>query len=245
MSPEPLVIVTGGSRGIGAALLRQVPFAARRISVSHASPPGAAGCEEARADLATPEGWRAVAELFERELPRHAGAPLWCWHNAGTLDPIGFAGEVPPDAYRRSVLLGAAAPQVIGDAFLRALRGTVGSEAISSGAARNAYEGWSSYCAGKAALDHWVRTVGREQVRRGGRCRVLAIAPGVVATAMQEQIRTTPEHDFPTVEHFVELEREGALRDPDDAARALWQVARRDDLANGSVVDLRDLDGTR
>jgi len=62
---------------------------------------------------------------------------------------------------------------------------------IGSGAAHNVYEGWSAYCAGKAAADHWVRTVGAEQQRRGGHCLVVSIAPGIVATAMQEQIRRT------------------------------------------------------
>ena len=52
---------------------------------------------------------------------------------------------------------------------------------ISSGAAHGVYTGWSGYCSGKAAMDHWVRTAGEEQARRGSRCRIVAVAPGVAS----------------------------------------------------------------
>jgi NAD(P)-dependent dehydrogenase (short-subunit alcohol dehydrogenase family) len=110
---------------------------------------------------------------------------------------------------------------------------------IGSGAAHNVYVGWSAYCAGKAAADHWVRTAGAEQQRRGGRCRILSVAPGIVATAMQEQIRATDERDFPQVERFRAFHADGDLRDPDDVARELWDLLDRD-LENGAVLDLRN-----
>jgi benzil reductase ((S)-benzoin forming) len=180
--------------------------------------------------------------MFEREVAGFAGERIVFFHSAGTLSPIGFAGETDPEAYTRNVLLNSAAPQVLGAAFLRAAAHT---EArcqlvnISSGAASNAYAGWSSYCAGKAAADQWVRTVGLEQERRGGRVRLLSVAPGVVATAMQEEIRSTPERDFPDVASFVGLHDDGVLRDPADVARELWTLLDAD-LENGAVLDLRD-----
>src|SRR5690606_17499215 len=161
---------------------------------------------------------------------------------AGTLTPIRFAGEGDPAAYRANVLLNSAAPQIVGDAFLRALAASPARGwmlCIGSGAARSVYEGWSGYCAGKAAADHWVRTVGAEQARRGDRCRLLSVAPGVVATPMQAEIRATDPHDFPEVARFRALHDEGALRDPHDVARALWALRERP-LANGAVIDLRD-----
>jgi NAD(P)-dependent dehydrogenase (short-subunit alcohol dehydrogenase family) len=109
---------------------------------------------------------------------------------------------------------------------------------ITSGAARNAYPGWSSYGAGKAALDQWVRTVGAEQRERGG-VRVSSIAPGVLATSMQERIRETDERDFPDVARFHSLYEEGDLVDPDDAARRIWQLIERG-IGSGSVIDVRD-----
>ena len=238
---QSLVVITGASSGLGLALARTVPWSpARVIDVSRR---GAHGLEHVKADLADPAGWSAVAALFEREIAGFGGERVVFAHCAGTLEPIGFAGEVDAPAYARQVLLNSAAPQVLGDAFLRAARATAVPcfvVMISSGAARSIYEGWSAYGAGKAAMDQWVRTVGAEQERRGDRVHILSVAPGVVETAMQEQIRATPSQDFPEVQHFHELARSGALRNPLDAARDFWSLLDGE-LPNGAVVDLRDL----
>jgi benzil reductase ((S)-benzoin forming) len=238
--PGPLVFVSGGSSGIGLALARGVPWPdARVIDISRR---GAPGIEHFRADLADPASWLQVAALFARELAGFAGERAVFVHSAGTLSPIGFAGEVDPAAYTRQVLVNSASIQVLGDAFLRAARETRARCTllnIGSGAAQNVYEGWSAYCAGKAAADHWVRTVGAEQARRGGRCRVMSVAPGVVATAMQEEIRATPEREFPAVARFQELHEDGALREPDQVARELWALVESDP-ENGAVLDLRN-----
>ena len=235
-----LVFISGGSSGIGLALVRAVPFAEARVVNISRRP--AEGAEHFAADLSDPQAWPGVADLFAREMKGFAGEGVWFLHSAGTLEPMGFAGEVDPEGYTRQVLLNAASPQVLGDAFLRAARETEAPCTmlqIGSGAAHTVYEGWSAYCGGKAAGDHWVRTVGAEQQRRGGRCRVLSIAPGVVATAMQDQIREMEARAFPDVERFRELYRDGALRDPDEVARDLWQRLQGD-LENGAVLDLRD-----
>lgn len=235
-----LVFISGGSSGIGAALARAFPDPdARVVNISRRA---LAGCEHHRADLSDPAAWSGVAELFAREINGFAGERVVFVHSAGTLTPIGFAGEVPTDAYVRQVLLNSAAPQVLGDAFLRAARETDAAchlVLISSGAAFNVYEGWSAYCAGKAAVDHWVRTAGAEQARRGGRCRLIAVAPGIVETAMQKEIRATSSEDFPSVGRFVEIHEQGRARTPEEAAREIWSLLDRE-LENGAVVDLRD-----
>jgi NAD(P)-dependent dehydrogenase (short-subunit alcohol dehydrogenase family) len=238
---QELVFVSGGSSGIGAALARAaLGRGARTLDISRRGSPG---CERLAADLADPAGWRAVAGLFAREMAGFAGARVVFFHAAGTLRPIGFAGEVDPEEYARAVLLNAAALPVVGDAFLRAARATQAAcilVNVGSGAARSVYEGWSHYGAGKAASDQWVRVAGAEQARRGGRCRVLSVAPGVVATAMQEEIRACSPRDFPDVAKFVRLHEAGALRDPDEVARDLWALLDTD-FENGAVLDLRDL----
>lgn len=238
---EGLVFITGGSSGIGLALAEAVPFdPVRIIDISRR---GAASCEHFAADLCDPAAWSRVADLFESEVEAFTGDCVVFIHSAGTLQPMGFAGEVDGAAYARNVLLNSAAPQVLGDAFLRAVRGSETPShlvMIGSGAAESIYEGWTAYGAGKAAVNQWVRIAGAEQARRGDRCRILAVAPGVVATSMQEEIREMPESQFPEVAKFVELHEAGELRAPAVVAREIWDLVLRGN-ANGAVLDLRDL----
>jgi benzil reductase ((S)-benzoin forming) len=234
--------ITGASSGLGAALAEQVPYDdAHVVSISRS--PGPDGTEHLPADLSDPVSWSAVEAHLLARLAVFEGPRAIFVHNAGTLDPIGFAGAVDSPGYRDNVLLNSAAGQVLGHAFLKALgeSGFGGAAAlvmVSSGAARNPYPGWSAYCAGKAALDQWVRAAGEEQRARGTDVTVLSISPGVVATRMQEQIRETDPSDFPPVGRFHELHESGQLREPGEVARDFWRVVRMAPPA-GTVTDLR------
>jgi len=233
-----LVFITGGSSGIGAAMARSVPYSdARVINISRRA---LKGYDHYEADLSDPAAWRGVADLFAREIKGFAGERIVFIHSAGTLQPIGFAAEVPAHEYTRQVLLDSASPQVLGAAFLHAARESRAAchvVMITSGAAFTVFEGWSAYCAGKAAMDQWVRTTGAEQARRGSHCRLLAVAPGIVETAMQREIRAASSDDFPSVEVFVGIHEKARARDPDEAAREIWSLLEQD-LENGAVVDL-------
>ena len=235
-----LVVVTGGSAGLGAALLRAAPAGAHRVDVSRSGTAPEDG-EHVKVDLSDPAGWTEFATVFGRLVAASNWARITVIHNAGTLDPVGFAGEVDADAYRRNVLLNSAASQVVGDAVLRAVQGVAARRElvlISSGAATKPYAGWAAYGAGKAASDHWVRSVGREQELRGG-VKVLSVAPGVVATDMQTHIRATDERDFPAVERFRRLHEDDALLDPDEVAGRLWALLDDPEVTTGTVTDLR------
>ncbi|MFP4073579.1 MAG: SDR family NAD(P)-dependent oxidoreductase [Actinomycetota bacterium] len=236
-----LVIISGASSGLGLALARTVPFPATVVDISRSGPPDER-IDHIEADLSDPSSWGTVGEAIRGLVASHDPDRSVFIHAAGTLTPIGFAGEVDSDAYASNVVLNSASGQVLGHLFLKAVRdrsGTFDVVMISSGAASSAYPGWSSYGAGKAALNHWVRNVGAEQRERGD-VRVAAIAPGVVATGMQSQIRETSERDFPNVERFHDLHEEGKLAQPEDAASKIWTAIGRG-IETGAVIDIRDL----
>jgi NAD(P)-dependent dehydrogenase (short-subunit alcohol dehydrogenase family) len=237
---DTIVWITGASAGIGLALAETVPYdGARVIDISRSG--GASGAEHVPADLTDPSSWAAVEAHLLSQLGVFEGDRAIFVHCAGVLEPIGFAGEVDSQGYRSQVLLNSGAPQALGHAFLAALEtaGCTGELVLlTSGAASTPYEGMSAYCAGKAAVEQWVRVVGREQQRRGDRCRVLAISPGPVETGMQELIRSTREEDFPALGRFVELHETGANLDPKEAAQGIWRLLAGD-ARSGSVLDLR------
>ncbi|HET6293737.1 MAG TPA: SDR family NAD(P)-dependent oxidoreductase [Kribbella sp.] len=231
-----LVWISGASSGIGAALAAAIPFPdARVIDLSRRG----GVVEHFPADLSDPADWVRVEQHFASELAGFEGDRVVFIHNAGTIVPIGPAATVDPEAYTRAVLLNSAAPQVLGRAFLRAaadLNCERHLVMLSSGAATKPYPGWSHYNAGKAAVEQWVRTTGAES----NGCRVIAVAPGVVDTAMQHEIRSVDEQAFPAVDRFRELQRTGGLITPEQAARGIWSLLDRP-LASGTTLDLRSL----
>lgn len=238
------VWISGASAGIGAALAASVPFTdATVVDISRS---GARGTTHLRADLADPSAWPGIgvhfADALASDRPDHAVFV----HSAGVIEPIGVAGTTDPGAYTRNVLLNSAAPQVLGSAFLAAVAAAGTPRAtlvlVSSGAAHTSYAGWSAYCAGKAAVDHWVRTVGVEQAALPRPVQVLAVAPGSVETGMQSVIRGTSPADFPQVDSFIARHRDGEVRSPEWAAAGIWALVARDDLPPGSVVDLRRIE---
>ena len=107
---------------------------------------------------------------------------------------------------------------------------------VSSGAARSAYPGWSVYCATKAALDQHARAVSLDADPRVKAC---SLAPGVIDTDMQAEIRATPDECFPLKQRFVDMKDSGVLVAPGDCAVALvdYLLARR--FGQEAVDDLR------
>jgi NAD(P)-dependent dehydrogenase (short-subunit alcohol dehydrogenase family) len=110
-------------------------------------------------------------------------------NNAAVVEPIARLDESSTDLWSQAIDINvkgvyhgirAALP-----IMLRQGRGTIIN--ISSGAASNALEGWSAYCASKAAVLSLTRSVHTEYASHG--IRSVGLSPGTVATAMQERIR--------------------------------------------------------
>src|SRR5947208_6657341 len=141
-----LIWISGASSGIGEALARTVPWDdARIIGISRRRPEG---MDHAEADLSDPSSWQVVGDSFRQELGSFDGERAVFIHAAGTIEPIGFAGEVDTNAYAANVLLNSAAPQVLGHLFLAAARDVPAERhlvMLTSGAANSVYPGWSSY----------------------------------------------------------------------------------------------------
>lgn len=237
-----LVWISGASAGLGAALAATIPFeSAELIDISRRG--GTPGAHHVAVDLADPDSWQVVEKDFRQRIEADNPELVVFIHNAGTLTPLGSADHVDTEQYTRNVLLNSAAAQVLGQSFLSAVSGRDSEQhliMLSSGAASRPHEGESSYCAGKAAIDQWVRTVGLEQQRRSPGCRVISVSPGSVDTDMQAELRAASSDEVPVSGRFREMQALDNLAKPETVARTIWSLLDRD-LSSGTVLHVRDV----
>jgi NAD(P)-dependent dehydrogenase (short-subunit alcohol dehydrogenase family) len=110
---------------------------------------------------------------------------------------------------------------------------------ISSGAALRPYFGWSLYCSAKACLDTFVRTLALDQGTELHPFYAISFEPGVIDTEMQAVIRGVDRTDFPDLRRFQELQKNQALRAPEQVAELLFRAVERNS-GNGLRYDIRD-----
>jgi len=231
------VIVTGHTRGLGAAIAAELQARGLAVLGLARGRSALAGIEQAEVDMADPaalQAWLAGPAL--RDFLAGADAAFLV-NNAGVVTPVGPLAAQEPAAVLQAVMLNVGAPLALAAAFVQAApEATRRILHISSGAGRNAYPGWAVYCATKAALDQHARAV-----QLDGDAHVLAVslAPGVIDTDMQAAIRATPDANFPLRERFVELKDSGGLTSPEDCARKLADYLLAPGFGDQPVDDLR------
>lgn len=189
------VVITGASRGIGDATARH--FASLGAQVALLARDGAAlealAGEIGAQAMALPcnmGDWAAVAVAVAATEARFGPIDVLI-NNAGLIDPIARLADSDPKDWGRVVDVNLKGVyhglRAVLPGMLAAGGGTVLN--LSSGAATSALEGWSHYCATKAAVLALTRCADREYRDQG--IRVIGLSPGTVATGMQAQIRAS------------------------------------------------------
>lgn len=92
---------------------------------------------------------------------------------------------------------------------------------IGSGAAYNAIDGWSLYCSTKAGLAMFTKVAHEESRMNKLNFKMVDLAPGIIDTAMQEEIRQSNSSDFSAVEQFINYDRNGDLQGAKDTAELI------------------------
>jgi NAD(P)-dependent dehydrogenase (short-subunit alcohol dehydrogenase family) len=232
------VLVFGASRGLGRCIA---------LALGEAGFPVGVGCRkrtdaedvssevEAAGGLALP----LVADVADFSSVEAAARAAHDWrgslagivNNAGKIDPIGRIADTEPGAWARLIEV-----NVIG-AFhgMRAALPLLGGGGvvvnISSGAASSPLEGWSAYCASKAALAMLTRCVAHEY---GPGVLAYGFRPGVVDTDMQVEIRASG------LNPVSRISRENLMQ-PEIPARAVaWLFETRPTDLSGTEIDIRD-----
>lgn len=237
-------IVTGHTRGLGAAIAHEL--LSRDIGVLGIA-------RNRNADIK--KQFPSLFQQVELDLGDAAALARWLEHgnlknfigrsetvllinNAGIVQPVGPIQAQDVAIVAQAINLNVAAPMMLSSALAAAGHAArdVRILHISSGAGRNAYPGWSIYCATKAALDHHARSVALD---RSPRLRICSLAPGVIDTDMQAAIRSTPPEHFPLRERFEQLKRENQLVHPRDCARQVVAYLLDEGFGQHPVDDLR------
>ncbi|WP_296558632.1 SDR family NAD(P)-dependent oxidoreductase [Pigmentiphaga sp.] len=194
-SSRRVAIITGASRGIGAAIA--VALARRGIgSVLAVRDPVQAEpvrrevealgipCRVARCDVTSADDARAVVGQV---LDEHGHLDVLI-NNAGLIEPIAHIADGDPQAWIRNLETNLVGPYRLLRAALPALAHAAGAVVnLSSGAALTPREGWSAYCSAKAGLAMLTRCVAHEYGAAG--VAAYSLQPGVVDTDMQGIIR--------------------------------------------------------
>lgn len=234
------IVLTGHSHGLGAALATALLEQGGQIMAISRSGSQTAGMQQVSLDLSD---LTALAQWLEQS---HLTAFLEdadqaiLINNAGRVEPIGPPGMQGADNIAQAVSLNVAAPLMLADAFVSATSQTADRRIlhISSGAARNPYAGWSVYCATKAALDQHAATVAQDKLSH---LRIESLAPGVIDTAMQAQIRATTVERFPAKERFENLKKDGALASAQESANAVVAHLMSGRFGQQTATDIRQL----
>jgi NAD(P)-dependent dehydrogenase (short-subunit alcohol dehydrogenase family) len=251
VTADTLVILTGASRGLGQGIaahyLAQGAFVLGLARHHAADLKAGDALEQWPVDLSDPLPVAARLGAWLAEFEARAGHKpprrVRLIHNAAMLSEPGDIAGSDPANLAQSLRIGLEAPVALTAAFLRATADWTGADRrvlfVSSGLGRRAMAGSAAYCAQKAGLDHFARALALEEQARPGGARVASVAPGIIDTDMQKQLRGADLQRFPERARFDEFHRSGALDTPATAAARLIALLERDDYGANPVADVR------
>lgn len=242
--PQHLTILTGASRGMGLAMAQQLLAAGHRLlCLSRNANPTLAGpsCEQWTVDLADPAP--VAARLTEWLAAQGTPASATLINNAGLIPAIAPVGDIAAADLARAMRVDLEAPMLLTGAFLRATAGWAVPRKvlnISSGLGRRAMASQAAYCAAKAGMDHFTRSVALEEALAPNGAKVCSLAPGVIDTDMQVQLRSADSAAFPDIGNFIGMKDKGMLASPKEAAAKVLGWLDRPDFGANPVADVRD-----
>jgi len=251
MASRHLTILTGASRGMGLAMAQQLLQAGHDLlcisrkpndTLTELAARHGRKCEQWPQDLGRAEAAAARLSTWLQEQDPAEIASVTLINNAGLIPHIAPVGEIAAAALAEAMRVDLEAPMLLTGAFLGATRGWKAQRKvlnISSGLGRRAMASQAAYCAAKAGMDHFTRCVALEQALQPHGAKVCSLAPGVIDTDMQVQLRSADAGSFPDVGNFQGLKDKGALTSPEDAARNVLAFLARADFGREPVADVR------
>lgn len=248
---QHLFIITGASRGLGQAMAQQLLLPGNMLLCISRCASEALGVKATQTgahllqwtqDLAFGARTSARLEQWLREKTASSFASATLINNAGVIPRIGPLSDIDADDLSHALRVGLEAPMQLTSAFLRATTHWQAERKvlnISSGLGSRAMASQAAYCAAKAGMDHFTRCVALEEALKSNGAKVCALAPGVIDTGMQEQLRAAESNAFSDRQSFVNLKTSGLLMSPGVAAENVLAVLMRTNFGMNPVSDVR------
>lgn len=247
-----LYILTGSSRGMGLAMAEQLLGPNHHLLCIARNPNETltvlaqkVNChmEQWAQDLehSTQAADRLTQWLALQDLSDLSSATLI--NNAGAIPHIAPLSASDPRDLARALRVGLEAPMLLTAAFLKATQAWNLPRKvlnISSGLGRRAMASQAAYCAAKAGMDHFTRCLALDEARNPQGAKVCSLAPGVIDTDMQAQLRGADIAEFPDKNNFLNLKLKNQLTSAAEAARQVLGYLARPDFGANPVADVRD-----
>lgn len=241
-SSKKVVLITGGSRGIGLAFCKE--FLQKGYSVINFS--------RTKSEIQNPNFKQIFCDLaqtieasnlFQKELAclnQTEKEELILINNAGVLDPMYLVGsKIDSEVILNHLAINTFIPMDFTARFLHTFTENSNFKLIinvGSGAVNRPIEGWSVYGASKSALHYYSQTVALEQKRARNPSLIVIFDPGRTDTEMQLKIRNAETDNFPAVESFKLAFDEGKLNNPSLLAQKVVEKVVAKTIQNGDYI---------
>jgi NAD(P)-dependent dehydrogenase (short-subunit alcohol dehydrogenase family) len=228
---QPTMIVTGASRGLGAAIAYMAATSGFQVVLTARSK----AALDQQAQKIEQLGGKALAipgdvSRFEDckniidQTMQTFGRIDALINNAAVIEPFGPISGVSPEEWSRHLGVNLLGPMMMCQLAIPYLRPTRGRMInLTSHAAESALPGASAYSTSKAALNRFSKVLAVEEPD----LTVILLIPGEVDTPMQEIIRTKSKGktDDGIYQYFVDLYQQGRLLPPEQPAKAVVSLA--------------------
>lgn len=223
-------LITGTSRGIGEALALKilqegytVLGISRNLSDSLRSP----NYYHLSLDLTETSRLSQIIEKTD-EIVKGQSLDFICLvNNASATEPIGPIENCPPDEIEVHVKIGLIAPMLLTSLFIKRFQGEKIRKKvvfISSGAAFRPSADMSIYSSSKAGSHMFAQCVGLEQQNKENGFEVNSIGPGMVETAMQQEVRSRTREEFAMADYFKQAYEDGIVQEPGKVAGKIYTI---------------------
>ncbi len=246
-----LFILTGASRGMGLAMAEQLLVGDHHLLCMARHPASSLDAlaernkcplEQWALDLAQSENAAARLKTWlDQQDPQHFLSATLI-NNAGMIPDLVPLRASDPAQLVRSLRVGLEAPMLLTAAFLHATEPWCAPRRvlnISSGLGRRPMASQAAYCAAKAGMDHFTRCLALDEAIIVNGARVCSLAPGVIDTDMQLQLRSADAASFPDQSSFAQLKARAQLSSASAAAKQVLAWLARPDFGEPAVADVR------